>query len=319
MYLCSAVLQPFQELGIGFDFCRINNRLEIDWDDATRELNTGLYSGFLFIRYFGSSVHNAPPTGFFDQWPDVTVVEDLAQALLTPDVGCHGDYAVYSLRKWIGLPDGGAVVPSLRSEVPAVFKSNFDFVVERLSAFELRRLYRDGALRSKEPYLNSFKNAERILDENRGAALGISALSVRILRTTDFRAVAAARRRNFQFLMKHFPAAREFAPLPMAWGRRDVPIGFPIVCSQRDWVRRELRDKGIYCPIHWKLPKFIQSLPDGRPAMALSRSLLTLPCDQRYTEGDMEYLISCLEKLTDTPQRANRKYEPHAEIPEVRL
>jgi hypothetical protein len=307
MYLCSAVLQPFQELGIGFDFCRISNRLEVDWDDATRKLNSGLYSGFLFIRYFGSSVHTAPPTGFFDQWPDVTVIEDLAQALLTPGVGCLADYTVYSLRKWIGLPDGGAVIASSRSEVPAVLNSNFDFVVERLSAFELRRLYREGALRSKEPYLNRFKNAERILDENRGGALGISALSVRILRTTDYRVVAAARRRNFMFLMTHFPTARGLTPLPMAWGKRDVPIGFPIVCSQRDWLRSELKDKGIYCPIHWKLPKSIQSWPDARPAMALSRSILTLPCDQRYTEGDMEFIISCLQKLTKTPPTGKQK------------
>lgn len=295
IYLCSAVLQPFKELGIACDFYRIGSNLDIDWEDAARKLNSGLYSGFLYICYFGSSVHSAPPVGFFDQWPNVTIIEDLAQALLSRGAGCRGDYTIYSLRKWVGVPDGGAVIVSSRNKVPTLSNCRLDFVKERLVAFELRCRYRLERLRSKESYLKRFRDAEGILETDRGGALGISALSVRILRTTNFRHIATARRQNFKYLMTHFPVARGVDPLSMTWAKSDVPLGFPVVCSRRDWLRNELRKNGIYCPVHWILPEVIRSLPDASSANALSDCLLTLPCDQRYTEDDMEYIVSCLK------------------------
>jgi hypothetical protein len=299
MYLCAAVLQPFYELGIGFDVYRIGQRLDIDWDDAASQLNTGKYSGFLFIRYFGSSVQNAPPAGYFEQWPQVTVIEDLAQAFLTPGVGCAGAYAVYSLRKWIGMPDGGAVIDRLSGDGHATLPGGGEFALERLAAFELRRLYRAGALRSKRSYLSGFRKAEQILDGDRGGVAAMSGLSTRILRTSDLRAIANARRENFRFLTTHFPRLKDAAPLEMSWGEHDVPLGFPIVCRRRDWLRRGLKEKGIYCPIHWRLPEVIQGQPDAREAMALSRSVLTLPCDQRYSTADMQFIIAALRSLAE--------------------
>jgi dTDP-4-amino-4,6-dideoxygalactose transaminase len=295
-YLCVAVLQPFRELGIEVDFYRIGRRLEIDWDEIARKLDTGKYSGFLLIRYFGSSIQNAPPKGFLERWPEVTAIEDAAQAFLTPGVGGAGAYTVYSLRKWIGMPDGGAVIgrtPGGLSLLPGGSR----FAYERLAAFELRQAYRAGNLRSKQPYLDRFHEAESILDGDAGGVAAMSGLSERILRTSDLRAIAAARRENFRFLMTRFPKFKNVAPLGMAWGERDVPLGFPIVCRGRDRIRLGLKQKRIYCPIHWKMPPMLEGLPEAREALALSRSILTLPCDQRYTTVDMEYMLSCLRDV----------------------
>jgi dTDP-4-amino-4,6-dideoxygalactose transaminase len=297
-YLCDATLQPFEELGLEFDVYPVSQSLTIDWNYVAAALDSGKYCGLLLIRYFGSSIHSDPPPKFFEQWPDLAVIEDLAQAFLTRNVGNLGRYVIYSMRKWIGLPDGGAVViRDNRSDSIVMENPTYDLLSERLLAFELRRLYRAGFLKSKRRYLIKFREAEQILALDRHGVAPISFLSEQILRTANLKQNSLARRRNFSFLRSHLPETEFLAPLPLKWGAGDVPLGFPIVCHRRNWLRRELTSRGIYCPIHWSLPNAVLDGVGKKDALILSRHILTLPCDQRYTESDMGHLIASLRTV----------------------
>ena len=68
----------------------------------------------------------------------------------------------------------------------------------------------------------------------------------------------------------------------------DCPLFVPIVVSKnRNKVRQKLIEHKIYCPVHWP-----------HPNVACESNLydleLSLVCDQRYTERDMERIIAVL-------------------------
>jgi len=69
------------------------------------------------------------------------------------------------------------------------------------------------------------------------------------------------------------------------WPDGAVPFALPILFpsqSERDACQSLLQKNRIYCPVHWVCQT---TDPD---ALALSRTILSLPVDQRYMEGDMD-------------------------------
>src|SRR6267142_3498902 len=117
-YLCPAVLQPFQDLKVPYDFYPVDDCLFPDWGQVSRYIDTRACTGLLFIRYFGAAQHGLPPASLFGRKGDFFVIDDLAQAMLSPRSEPHGDYIVYSARKFFGLPDGGAVVAKRDCPIP---------------------------------------------------------------------------------------------------------------------------------------------------------------------------------------------------------
>ena len=74
-----------------------------------------------------------------------------------------------------------------------------------------------------------------------------------------------------------------------------VPIGYPITLDNRDQVRQVLFTKKIYPPIHWDIKGIV---PDTfHESHQLSQSIMTLPCDQRYNEEDMNFIADSLLRI----------------------
>ena len=68
----------------------------------------------------------------------------------------------------------------------------------------------------------------------------------------------------------------------------NIPSGFPIKVKERDALQKTLADKyRIYCPVHWRVSN-----------NKLSQEILTLPCDYRYNEDHMEYILHVFKKLS---------------------
>ena len=69
-----------------------------------------------------------------------------------------------------------------------------------------------------------------------------------------------------------------------------VPILVPD--GKRDGLKRYLIKKGIYCPIHWPVGKYHRL--DERTEY-IYKNELSLVCDQRYTEEDMERIVKAIQ------------------------
>ena len=98
------------------------------------------------------------------------------------------------------------------------------------------------------------------------------------------------RRKNHQTLSSRVPIIPETA-------ESECPLGFVIVLSDenvREKVRNALISEGVYSPIHWTLGS---SVPvHFAENHKMSRTILTIPCDQRYDQTTMEQVGEILSR-----------------------
>lgn len=295
-YLCPAVLQPLQNLGVAYDFYPVTDRLSTDWDDVRRSTHSQHYTGLLFIPYFGATGYGAPLDDLFPDRENSFVIEDLAQAMLSPRAGHRGDYVIYSPRKFFGLPDGGALIAKNNAPAPSPPTPGDGFFGLRLLAFRLRELFRCENLRDRKTHLSAFKAANQYLDACTTAP-AMSDCSVQLLERDDLQAARRRRCENFAFLREHWPRHKRVIPLELPWHPSDVPLGFPVWAAKRDAFKSALIQRGIFPPVHWNLPEAVRTDTRFRASRELSEHILTIPCDQRYGTKEMNVVIRAVREI----------------------
>jgi hypothetical protein len=216
--------------------------------------------------------------------------------MLSPRSEPHGDYIVYSARKFFGLPDGGAVVAKRDCPIPRVSPGTDGFFGLRLLAFCMRNLYRVDELGDRETYLDAFRKAEEYLDASASAA-PMSEFSLQLLQRQDLDHARNRRRENFAWLREHWPRQNNAVPLRLSWQASDVPLGFPVWARDRDAFRKALIQERIFPPVHWQLPEAVRADERFRAAKNLSEHIITIPCDQRYGIEEMKRIVSTVSQI----------------------
>jgi hypothetical protein len=194
------------------------------------------------------------------------------------------DFAVASLRKTFPLADGGVAWSPTGLDGPPerpVTDRHANATLERLSAMILKRLYLDGASVSKEDFRRLSMSGEA--DVAQGAISGISDLSRSRLASLPTVVWRAARIANLT-------AFREAFGQPPGTRLLEAPFAATLVFDEpslRDQVRRSLISADIYPAVLWPLEERI--VPGiGQTDIDLSRRILSIHCDQRYSTGEME-------------------------------
>ena len=187
---------------------------------------------------------------------------------------------LFSLRKWIGVPDGGILrVPQsfplsdISLEMPAT-----TWWLKALQAAVLRREFDDG-LPTRE-WFKLFREAEDT------APTGPCAMS-QLFRTileymVDYSTVAQTRIDNYRMLLEKLALYAVFPRIEPDV----VPLDFPVRVAKRDAVRQGLFDRKIYPPVHWLIDQVVP--PAYEDSHRLASQIMTLPCDQTYGPEDME-------------------------------
>jgi hypothetical protein len=110
----------------------------------------------------------------------------------------------------------------------------------------------------------------------------MSAVARRVVAAVDTAEVARRRRRNAEVLLARVGDAALFAPERLLAG---APLGVPVLTDDAAAASQRMAAARVFCARHWaELPSPAAEFPVEH---ALSRRLLTLPCDQRYDEADM--------------------------------
>ncbi|HZS70356.1 MAG TPA: DegT/DnrJ/EryC1/StrS family aminotransferase [Candidatus Acidoferrum sp.] len=274
-YLCAAMLDGAGDAPVHF--------YAVGADLSVPDLN-GIAERDLVIivDYFGfpapvSLIQHAKSRG---AW----VLEDACQALLTGGVGRLSDFVLFSPRKFVGTPDGG------------ILTSHSDFKLDQLrledppaswalKAFEAVVLRREFDLYGGDRrWFTVFQELERECPVGRFRMSDVSQML--LLHTFDYAAIAQARRENYARLAGRLGGIALFPSVPP----HVAPLGFPVRVEARDRVREALFAACIYPPVHWPISDIVPDrFTDSR---RLSREILTLPCDQRYTPEDMDRMAA---------------------------
>ena len=295
---CESMILPFSANGYDVEFYKMNPDLTGDEADVRAKLADGTV--LLYMPYFGIR----PFTDEFllslrESGREIILVEDRTHDIIVPrrDEGFAPDAVLASLRKWAALPEGGM----LRTDIgrcSAGVDARFGDTRREVMEMKVRYLETWESELKKE-FLGKLHDAERLLDES-GEPCRMSAEYEALLRCIDFTALLAKRRANVARLRERL-AALDGTRLRFLSGHpEESTLYFPVYLENRSDIQRAMAQHGVYCPVIWPEPETAHGVCEV--SRYVTEHMLALPCDQRYTPEDMDFiadmLIEALEKNT---------------------
>ncbi len=270
-YICPVVYRAVENAGAAWRTYKVNPGFSIDYMNLSYTAKQGTL--VIVPSYFGVYM---PDIESLEEMMDISgcrILLDYAQALYAP---CPDRFAaVYSPRKFLGVPDGGLLVVGRGSRLrePPVPLLKVDQAVfgERMSCHGIRLEYPHGDA------LDSFRRLERDMP------LGpyrMSDLASSLFDSFDHASACEARKANYAALSSALPDGPPPSP--------GVPLcfPFPVTADSFNFFRRSLISKGVFVPYYW--PDLPEAVDD------LGRTLLALPVDQRYAPSDMAAMAALL-------------------------
>lgn len=285
-YCCDAIIEPFKKVGIEIDFYDVNYVDEL-------KINVKIKSdidAILWCNYFGFEVYMPNFNEFINRGG--IVIEDITHSLLSKKIYHHqSKYLIGSIRKWVPVLSG-AVCVALNSELkekPTAYPSN-EYLIKKKEAMVLKQRYLCGDKNvCKDDFLSKFSECNNWLANNY-SCLQLDNESRKILNHTDWKANCEKRYHNAKILYDGLETCNNVTPL-FDISKMDCPLFLPIIVKKekRQLLRKRLIENEVYCPIHW--PK-----PNDKCKSNLYDIELSLICDQRYNEEDMQRIVHVIQK-----------------------
>lgn len=120
-YMCNSTIEPLRNLGYEIIFFDVEKDLNYDLDMVESLISASSVKAILSVHYFGFPCEIENLVELCKRY-DVRVIEDCSHSYLTQisdrSVGSFGDMAIYSMRKTLATPDGGAL--KLNVDVPPI-------------------------------------------------------------------------------------------------------------------------------------------------------------------------------------------------------
>lgn len=260
---CNKVLKKYQvnvhHYSISEDFKP--ERLSLEHDD------------WLYIVNFYGQLSNEYISKLKFLYPNLII--DNAQSYFQMPV--PGVDTLYTCRKFFGVADGALLYTDkhLGKELP------FDESYERMH-FLLGRFERSAS----EFYSEYSANNSHFDDE---PVKIMSKLTNNILHGIDYENIKKIRTNNFEHYHKKLCDINRL--------KLKIPEGafsYPLWIKNGTAIRKILQQQKIYIPTLW--PSVFENCSDDRLEYDLAANILPLPCDQRYGDDDIEYIISKIIK-----------------------
>lgn len=294
-YLCPSILHWFGKKDIKFAFYKIKKDLSIDLDDLELCLTKYKTKAVFFINYFG--FYNSDEVlNFLRQLKQkgIILIEDAVQMFWTKSNDRFiGTYVFNSLRKFLPV-DGSFLICGKEKDYRIGEMDSYSKLSYK--ARMLKTLYQHFGVGDEKEFLECFELADEAYYK-RETIEPLDKKSEDLIKKIDVNFIGSRRIANYEYLYNKLINAGIKPMFNHESGSETIPLGLPILISNRDTVRRELRKREIYCPVHWDVRKedWVTGFEDS---YYVSDRILTLPIDQRYEFEDMDRLfnelIACL-------------------------
>lgn len=313
-YCCHTMLEPFVRHKIKIRFYDVfydkENGLSVSLPEESENARDCSSEIFYYMTYFGFSKLFGIEAGKIRERFGL-VIEDRTHSWLCMDstrMDLAADYTFTSFRKWTGVYGIAEAKKKTSSFIVEIGNIGKEYTRKRKGAMALKAEYisrqkipkKDSALsvpgmdsiqNSKKDFLERFSDAERFLGQTYIGYVPDSECVWQFLHV-DWNFVKEQRRKNADVLIHRLRDIPEITLLFTSRKETDTPLFVPIlVGDERDRLRDYLIKHQVYCPVHWPLSGYHQGL-SVRDKDIYNKEL-SLICDQRYTENDMEYIV-CL-------------------------
>jgi hypothetical protein len=189
----------------------------------------------------------------------------------------NGIDTIYSCRKFFGVPDGAYLsTNSVLDEVMEIDISK-DRMTHILGRFE----------GTASDYYSNFQENDASFKFE--PLKYMSKLTKNILGAIDYEKVKEIRDENYAYLeskLKKMNKLRLITP--------EGAFAYPFYLESGVEIRKKLAAKKIYIPTLW--PNVLVDTPESSLEYDYAANILPLPCDQRYCEDDMKYIVEEINK-----------------------
>jgi len=329
-YCCGIELDVILKAGFQIQFYRVDSSLQVDMVDLRRSIRSKTKALYV-IHYFGFP-HSLDTLKMFCDEHNLVLIEDCALALYGrfqgKPLGSFGDIAIFSMRKTIGLPAGGALVinngslPFPENASPRVLyevlKSVyliihrdlvrfwlFDRIISRLfmgfiSPTVTSVYHKMSSDTGTQPY-----NPSEFFSDWQNA--GLSIFSKSLFKLTLHERVVEDRRSHFQSLLETVSQCRRIAPLITYLQDGACPFVFPLIVTGNAPVFVDFcRARGVWADLYWPdlHPKFpALQFPEAR---WLKQNVVALPVHQGLTAENLVLLKQTILEWEHTDQKEGR-------------
>lgn len=266
-FLCDSVRLLLQRERIPFEEYRVDHSF-LPLIDQRVELDEVVY----IVNYYGL-ISDTQITGFKERYGNIVL--DNAQAFFAKPIS--GIDTIYSCRKFFGVPDGGYVYTDAKIDDDVPVDISKDRMKHILGRFEGR---------CASDYYEDFNNNDESFKE-----IGLrfmSKLTHNILGAIDYESARQRRETNFSVLSKEL---NELNVLNIKCPRG--PYAYPFYTKNGMAIKKQLAKRKIYVATLW--PNVLETGLDTE--IDLTENILPLPCDQRYSEEDMQIVADTVKEF----------------------
>lgn len=224
----------------------------------------------------------------------VTVMQDVTHTAFSPLGACpEADYVAVSLRKWMGVTSGGIAIKRKGTFHVSPLPSHREHLEIRDKALKARLEYEiTGDEISKKKSYDAFWEAEAMLRHIFDMHLGDIRSRNSILYYPLEKSIEE-RRSNYACLLKNLPQNPAIRPVFPFLPDSVCPMFFPFMCKDRKNVIQRLEKENIAPKVYWNVPPYI-SVKDYPGAQYVYDHIMSVSCDQRFTNADMEKVANAL-------------------------
>lgn len=266
-FLCDSVRLVLERERIPFEEYRIDRGFL-----PVLNINTTIDEVVYIVNYYGL-ISEEQLISLKNRYGNIVV--DNAQAFFTRPI--EGIDTIYSCRKFFGVPDGGYAYTDAEFQETIPVDVSMERMKHILGRFEGN---------SASDYYDYFNNNDESFKEIE--LRHMSKLTHNILGAIDYQAAKRQREENFLFLSKAL-RGRNLLEVDCPPG----PYAYPFYIQNGMTIKKQLAKKKIYVATLW--PNVIGTGLDIETEF--TENILPLPCDQRYSEVDMQRVVNAIMEL----------------------
>lgn len=264
-YLCNSVSDMLEKYGYEYEYYKI----AADFSPIfNKELNKQEY--LYVVNYFGQ-LSEDKILSIKDKHNQIII--DNTHAFFQRPLSSID--TIYSCRKFFGVPDGAYLSTDKKLDEELKIDISKDRVEHLLGRYEgLASDYYNRFLKVDEQF-----NGETLKQ--------MSKVTRNLMGAINYQNVIQKRNKNYNYLEKELNKYNQVNFISYKG-----PFCYPFYAENGLKLRRNLAEKKIYIPTLWK--NVLQVTSEDSIEYRYSANILPIPCDQRYDEDDLKYIIECL-------------------------
>ena len=265
-FTCDTILEPFNKLGIDYEYYSINHEFEPVFDYKIIQAD----HGFLYTNYFGLK----------DSFINIiakkvkNLIIDNAQSFFSSPLKKVDTF--YSVRKFFGVSDGAYLYLNGIDKIDLPLDHSESRVTHLLKRIEY------GA---EKGYKYFKANDNNLIGQS---IKRMSNLTQALLCNIDYNFVIQKRRENFLILNQKLSQYNE---LLFKLKTKSIPMIYPLLYN-KPGIKQKLIEQKIFTPTYW--PNVLKWTLEKSLEFKLTKEIIYLPIDQRYGIYEMENIIKII-------------------------